>query len=134
MVVVKKEERNECRWQRFFICYYVHINFSNWIKTFEPYKSADVLLSKTKFESADSVGDNENYNKENENDNITHRPLIELSRNDILGLLDSMPQYKSTFSISKVTGSVLSNCSSVKVLFFILFILRYSLIFFSYFT
>eukprot|EP01036_Dinobryon_divergens_P025611 gene25611-34177_t len=74
----------------------------------------DVLLSKTKFESADSVGDNENYNKENENDNITHRPLIELSRNDILGLLDSMPQYKSTFSISKVTGSVLSNCSSVK--------------------
>ena len=72
----------------------------------------------------DSVGDNESYNKENENENITHRSLIELSRNDVLGLLDSMPQYKSTFSISKVTGSVLSNCSSVKV-FSIIICCRY---------
>ena len=99
-----------------YLLLYTHKFFSV-DKNFEPYKSADVL-SKTTFESADSVGDNENYNKENENDNITHRSLIELSRNDVLGLLDSMPQYKSTFSISKVTGSVLSNCSSVKVLIF----------------
>jgi len=65
-------------------------------------------------------GEDEAWNdKENVNyvsNTNTQRPLRDLTQTEVLDLLDDMPQYKSTFAISKVTGSVLVDCNSVKVI------------------
>lgn len=65
-------------------------------------------------ESEEDLGNKENDIIPNYTSN-THRLLSDLKQTEVLDLLDEMPQYKSTFAISKVTGAVLVDCNSVKV-------------------
>lgn len=78
----------------------------------------NLTLEREATECRDSVEDKENSNCNN-NDNRNTRPLVELSEDEVIGLLDDIPQYKSTFSRSNVTGSKLIQCKSVQVQTFV---------------